>query len=339
MKTKKILLVGGGTGGHLFPLQNLTQSLLRENCEVHILVSDSLLDRKILADNFDVEHLHFHYLKTGKIRRYFSWQNFKDFFQIFRAIFWCRELLKTHQFDRIFLKGGFVGFPLLISAKLFFPRFKGKIFSHESDISPGALTKFATRFSDQVFYSFGEESYPLFYSSKSLITKPQTVLPQILVLGGSQGAQFINDLIIKCQDKLLSKYKVIIISGINKKINLQHKNFQQFEFLEASELAKKIKESDLVLSRGGANSLFEIIAAQKPSIIIPLPSAARNHQMKNAQYFETKNLVKVLEQNNYTKDQLLPLIETTLQDKPLKDDLAKSNIQNKAEEIAKIILK
>lgn len=334
---KKILLIGGGTGGHIYPLKNLAEALLKKNFQVHILVSDSELDRKILNENFDSQKIHFHFLKTGKIRRYLSFQNIKDSFQILKAIFWCRKFIKIHKFDYLFFKGGFVGFPILVASKFFFPRFSGKIFSHESDISAGLLTRFSSYFADKIFYSFGKNSYPLFFSTNEFSQIKKTKTPQILIFGGSQGANFINDLILQLSSTLLEKYKLLLVTGLNKSIFLPHKNFEQFELLKAANLSKKIQESDLIISRGGANSLFEILEQKKKSIIIPLPSSARNHQMENAQYFEKQNLVKILKQNTQTSKKLIPLIQSVLQDELMQEKLRKSNIKNQAKKIAEAI--
>lgn len=122
-----------------------------------------------------------------------------------------------------------------------------------------------------------------------------------------------------------------------KKINFKHKNFQQFEFLPAETLGQKIKGSDLVIARAGG-SVFEIFEAKKPSIIIPLPSSARNHQYINAKYLEEKNLIKLLEQNVEASAKLVKLIESTILDKEITKSLQREGIKNNAKEIAEIIL-
>ncbi len=352
--TKKVLLIGGGTGGHIFPLRNLVDELVKKGAHVEMVVSDSVLDHKIVAENFT--DLPVHFFRAGKIRRYLSWKNFKDAFLIIGSCWNALKLLKKIKPDVVFFKGGFVGFPFLVATKALFG-FKGKIYSHESDISAGVLTKLASKFSTQTFQSFGEESMPLFYSPKienlqSKIENSSSPLSplqnaggqstsgnKIFIFGGSQGAGFLNDMTKKCHDKLLQNYVITLVSGVGKKTNICHDNFTEYEFLPASELAQKMHESDLVIARGGANSLFEIVSAKLPSIIIPLPSVARNHQLLNAQYFAEKNLCRVLEEKNITPETFIRAIEHTLADKTLRESLSQSTISNKAKEIAEILFR
>jgi UDP-N-acetylglucosamine--N-acetylmuramyl-(pentapeptide) pyrophosphoryl-undecaprenol N-acetylglucosamine transferase len=228
------------------------------------------------------------------------------------------------------------------------------------------MTKIASRFAQQTFHSFGPEPMPLFYSPKiengkwkmensssfvirnSSLTPPPPPLSEnagdqsgsgnkILVFGGSQGAQFLNEMTMECHDKLLTKYKVTLVTGVGKKTNLCHDNLTEYEFLPTAKLAQKIHQSDLVIARGGANSLFEIISSKTPSIIIPLPSVARNHQLLNAQYFVKRNLCVLLEEKETNPETFLKTIEQTLQNEELKKALQNSDIKNKAAEIAQIL--
>ncbi len=360
---KKILLIGGGTGGHIFRLRNLVDELKNKNADVALIVSENDLGRKIIAENFT--DLPVHFFRTGKIRRYLSWNNLRDIFRIIGSCWTARTLLKEINPDVIFFKGGFVGFPFLVAIKIFRCT-SAKIFSHESDISVGIMTKLASRFAQQTFHSFGDNPMPLFYSSKiengklkmgnsssfvirnSSLTPPTPPLSQntgvqsvsgnkILVFGGSQGAQFLNEMTTKCHDKLLTKHKITLVTGIGKKTNLCHDNFTEYEFLPAKDLSQKIQEADLIIARGGANSLFEIIASKTPCIIIPLPSVARNHQFLNAQYFAEKNLCVLLEEKDTNPETFLETIAETLSDEELKKSLRDSKIENKAKEIAEIL--
>ena len=172
---------------------------------------------------------------------------------------------------------------------------------------------------------------------------PQSSFPKreekknILIFGGSQGAQFINETFLANAAPLCGKYHITLISGLGKEINFQHKHFQQFPLLPVKELSEKIQSSDLIISRA-SSALFEIIAAKKPSIIIPLPSAAQNHQVKNAQYFKKKGLCKMLLQNKQMKDVFMKTIQETLNDSEIQANLEHSEIKNCAKEIAEKIL-
>ncbi len=335
---KKILFIGGGTGGHILPLLNLIEKCLEKNAKISFILAEQKLDREIFKKNFKNLDIKPIFLKTGKIRRYFSWQNFKDFFRIFGAIFQARKILKTEKPDVIFFKGGFVCFPVLIASKFLFPKFKGKIYLHESDSTISNLGKFISKFTDKTFSNFGSSPLRLFYSLPH--TKNRTkksLLPHIFIFGGSQGAVFINQLINQNAQKLCRKYKITLICGKNKRINFIHQNFEQYELLSANNFANKLNSTDLVISRGSA-SLFQILSLKKPSIIIPLPSSARNHQYLNTQYFEKKGLVKMLEQNEKSSQKLILLIEETLSNQELKKSLKQTKIENNANKIADIIL-
>ncbi len=335
----KVLLVGGGTGGHILPLKNLSDELKALGAKVEIVVADQPLDRRVIEENFDSVSVHF--LKSGKIRRYFSFQNFIDIFVILKSVFISRRLLKRVNPDVIFFKGGFVGFPLLISAK-YLMRFKGNIYSHESDAVSGMMTRISKKHADATFSSFGVPSMPLFYSPSLRVDSPSLRCggerKNILIFGASQGAQFLNELFAQNAEVLCDKYFVTLISGAGKEINFFHKNFEQFSFLSASGLFQKIQEADLIVSRAGSSSLFEIITAKKPGIIIPLPSAAQNHQQKNVEYFVKLNLCILLPQSPKAKNVFVELIDKTLNDLMLKEALRKSCIKNKAREIAERIM-
>jgi UDP-N-acetylglucosamine--N-acetylmuramyl-(pentapeptide) pyrophosphoryl-undecaprenol N-acetylglucosamine transferase len=346
--SKKVLLIGGGTGGHVFPLRNLVDELIKKGASVEIVVADQVLDRKIVKENFSDVSVSF--LKTGKIRRYISWKNFIDIFHIIKSIKVAFKILKRIHPDIIFFKGGFVGFPFWM-ALTFCMKFHGKIYTHESDISPGILTKLVKKRAKIHFESFSKKNpMPLFFvsqnkklSSHSLsppleISSKGTHTKHILVFGGSQGSCFLNEMIFSLHKKLLEKYHITLISGVGKKIKLHHPNFSQYEFISAYNLSQKISTSSLIIARGGANSLFEIIAAKKPSIIIPLPSVARNHQMLNARFFENQNLCAVLPEKNDTIHILPQKIEFVFQDKKMRQSLSQSNIKNSAGIIAEKII-
>jgi UDP-N-acetylglucosamine--N-acetylmuramyl-(pentapeptide) pyrophosphoryl-undecaprenol N-acetylglucosamine transferase len=337
MKKTKIFLIGGGTGGHILPLRNLADVLKLRSVDIKLIVADSPLDRKIVAKNFlDIETIFF---RTGKIRRYFSWQNFVDFFIILKSIFVARKIIKNEKPDILFFKGGFVGFPFLVAVR-FLLRFQGKIFAHESDILLGRLTNLLQKYADKTFANFDEENpMPLFYAPNEVeCGSKKGDLPKLLILGGSQGAQFLNEIFLFNAEKLCEKYFITCLSGLGKLVNFSNKNFEQFEFLSAAILAQKIHESDLLITRAGANSLFEIVAAKKSAIAIPLPSAAQNHQFLNAEFFAKKNLLRILLQNEDTKNKLCTEIELTLKNNKLKNNLLKSEIKNRAIEIADEIL-
>jgi len=332
----KILLIGGGTGGHILPLAPLVRELRAKKEEVALIVADAPLDRALAEQNF--KDIPVHFFHADKIRRYLSWKNILAPFAILVSLHRASALLKEIQPDAIFFKGGFVGFPFLVAARLKFRDIT--LFSHESDISAGALTKLAKKWCHHTFESFGTPPAPLYFSPEEKVSddagSPKTDKPQLLVLGGSLGAQWVNNEVEKSCHDICNKFDTLIITGRNKKIGCNEKNFRQVELLPAKELAKELRNADIVLSRAGANSLFEIIAAKKPSVIVPLPSAARDHQRKNAEWFEKQGLCHVLEQDS--KENLLDTLLKAQNDDVMTSNLKKSTIRNSAKEITETIL-
>ncbi len=333
----KILLIGGGTGGHILPLRNLADELLKRNVHVELVVADQPIDRQIIAENFT--DLPVHFFKVGKIRRYASLRNFLDFFSIIRSFWTAQKMLENIKPDALFFKGGFVGFSFWVAAK-FLVKFHGKMFVHESDISSGATTKFVAKSAHTVFRNFGKNATPLFFTPPLERSAQESASgkKKLLIMGGSQGAEFLNKVFLECHDKILQEFSVFLVSGPGKKISIRHDNFEQAEFLPALDLARRIQAADVIISRAGANSLLEIIAARKPSIIIPLPSSARNHQVENAQYFSQKNLCHFLSQDEATPKTLLSLLRSILQDKKMRAALEKEDLKNAAGKIAEKIL-
>jgi UDP-N-acetylglucosamine--N-acetylmuramyl-(pentapeptide) pyrophosphoryl-undecaprenol N-acetylglucosamine transferase len=331
----KILLIGGGTGGHILPLAPLVRELRARKAEVELIVADAPLDRALAEQNF--KNTSVHYFQAEKIRRYLSWKNFLAPFTILASIRRAHKVLKEIQPDAIFFKGGFVGFPFLVAARLKFRAIT--LFSHESDISAGVLTKLAKRFCHHTFESFGTPPRPLYFSpdGKNIPTASPKKSDKLnlLVLGGSLGAQRINKQVENNCHDICRSFNVLAITGRNKKITCNDENFRQTELLPAAELAKELQNSDIVLSRAGANSLFEIIAAKKPSVIVPLPSAARDHQQENAKWFAKKGLCYVLEQSS--KENLLEVLIKTQNDNVMTKKLEESSLENSAHEIAKTI--
>lgn len=339
MTQKTILLVGGGTGGHLFPLYPLAKILQQKEFEVHLIVNNSALDKKIINDKFlDIPTLKIHFLKTYKIDYHLSFRNLIAPFKILESLLKTKKLLKKIKPQVVFFKGGFVGFPVLIALK-YLSRYSGKIYVHDSDITPGILTKFIGKNADQVFSNFGKNSTPLFYWPAELnrVRTAESGL-KILVFGGSQGSQFLNHLIVQNLDSLTKNYQITLVSGSKNEIKTPHANFEVYNFMPQDNLIKALHEADLVICRSGA-SLFQVLAAHTKCIAVPLPASARNHQLHNAQYFSDKNLCYLLKQNSQTHDQLPLLIEKILADKKLTKTLENYQGLPQVEKIVNIITK
>ena len=326
----KILFTGGGTGGHIFPIVAISREIRKicpkEKIEFFYIGPRDDFGEILLSQ----EGIKVKTILAGKIRRYFD---FKSFFEnlidifikiplgIFQAFFYLFFLAP----DLIFSKGGFGSIPAVLSGKLL----GVPIFLHESDAIPGMANRFLARFSLEIFVSFPKTPY--FLEEKMiLVGNPirQEILggegkeaktffklsggkPVILILGGSQGAQRINDKILEILPEILKDFELIHQCGeknyeeviAEEKITITkdlEKYYHLFPFLKEEELKKACAICDLIVSRAGAGTIFEIAALGKPSILIPLPEAAQNHQLKNAYSFAAGGAALILEEENFT---------------------------------------
>jgi len=326
----KILFTGGGTGGHIFPIVAISREIRKicpkEKIEFFYIGPRDDFGEILLSQ----EGIKVKTILAGKIRRYFD---FKSFFEnlidifikiplgIFQAFFYLFFLAP----DLIFSKGGFGSIPAVLSGKLL----GVPIFLHESDAIPGMANRFLARFSLEIFVSFPKTLY--FPEEKMiLVGNPirREILegskeeakeyfklvggkPLVLILGGSQGAQRINDKILEILPEILKNFELIHQGGEKNFSQVKEeakvmivKNFEKyyhlFPFLKEEELKMAYAACDLIVSRAGAGTIFEIAALGKPAILIPLPEAAQDHQLKNAYTFAETGATKVLEEKNFT---------------------------------------
>lgn len=333
---KKILFIGGGSGGHIMPLIPLMKEL--KDHELFFVGADQSLDKNI-AEKFVPNLVSTSFIRTGKLRRYCDIENIIDVFRTLKAIGKAHTFLSEKKPEVLFMKGGYVGVPFILANFIF--RHHIPVITHESDLTSGLANKIASRFAKKNIGNFTQPPYPLFFTTDKNPVNPYTTeKTKLLVISGSLGGSSVNTIIEQNLEKLLKYFHVTIITGKGKKIKTHHKNLEQHEFLPPEKLANYLHFCNAVVSRGGSNSLLEIIAAKKPSLIIPLPGeASRGDQYLNAKHFQDQNLCKILEQKDAQKSDLLQAINEVLEDKKLKDSLEKSKITLKAKEIAEMILK
>ncbi|MDP2967451.1 MAG: UDP-N-acetylglucosamine--N-acetylmuramyl-(pentapeptide) pyrophosphoryl-undecaprenol N-acetylglucosamine transferase [bacterium] len=342
----KILFTGGGTGGHVVPIIAIVREIkkiyLEKDLQFFFLGPKDEVSSTLLSQ----EGIKVKTILAGKIRRYISgeafFQNLIDIcikipIGILQSFFYIFFLSP----DLIFSKGGFGSIPGVLAGKLLFV----PIFLHESDTTPGFANKFLRGFALEIFASFPktecfslkklilvgnpirrellkgskEEAKSLFKlnsrakaegKEEDLSSSP-LVKPVILILGGSQGAQRINDEILEILPRLLENFEVIHQCGKNNYATIKaelkliiNKDLEPFyhlyPFLKESELRQAYAAADLIVSRAGSGSIFEIAAVGKPSVLIPLSESAQNHQVKNAYTYQESGACLVMEENNFT---------------------------------------
>lgn len=313
-----IVLTGGGSAGHVTPNLALVPHLSQRGFEVHYIGTADGIERQLVKD------LPYHEIEAGKLRRYLSKSNISDFFKIFRGYKQAKAILREISPKLVFAKGGFVSVPVVYAAA----KLKIPVVLHESDYTPGLANKLCTRKAQKICLSFDT---PQSRSEKSVFTGSPVrdgllsgersagldILgftgekPVLLIMGGSLGAQAINDAVDDCIDRLTESYDVVHLRGrghLNKELDGKP-GYVQYEYVE-EQLKDIFAATDLALSRAGANAIFEYLALKIPSLLVPLPlSASRGDQILNAGYFEKNGYALVLEQEKLSAQTLLDQLE------------------------------
>lgn len=325
---KRIVLTGGGTAGHVSPHLGLIPRLRQAGYELHYIGRASGIEFDIIHA---IDGVQYHSVSAGKLRRYFSLTNLTDVFRVLRGIWQSYWLIRKIKPDVCFSKGGFVSIPVVIAAHMNHV----PTVCHESDMTPGLANRIAARFADTVATTFPECAAclkgkgvmtgtplreDLFNGSREKGLKLAGFdgkKPVLLVTGGSQGAQAVNQALRGCLDRLLPAMDILHLCGkgnLDASLN-HHTGYRQFEYLQG-EWPDALAAADLVLSRAGANTLSELLALKKPMLLVPYPlSASRGDQIKNAASFETQGFARVLPQETMTPDTLCSAIGQLLLEK------------------------
>ncbi len=370
----KILLTGGGSGGHFYPIIAIAEELNTLTKENRILrpelfyMSTENYNEGLLYENGII----FKKVSTGKIRRSFSVQNIiKNFFDLFKT-FWgaIKALVTIFNIypDVIFGKGGYASFPALLVARILgIP-----VVIHESDTEPGKVNAWAGKFAKKIAVSY-PESAKFFPAEKTAYTgnpvrkellEPLSVgareflhlepeIPVIFILGGSQGAQHINEAIMSILPDLVLKYQIIHQTG-KKNIGVikqtaeivlnksQHKDrYKPFDYLNVLSMRMAAGIASIVISRAGS-TIFEIASWGIPSIIIPIPEKTSHDQKTNAYSYAGTGACEVIEEKNLTGHILISEIDRLMNNKEelrkMSEAAKKFSRRDSAKLIAKEIL-
>ena len=312
---KKICLVGGGSAGHVFPALAISSRLLEKDWEIEFIGSRSGLERRLLASS----PLTVREIFSGKLRRYWSFRNFSDVFLVIIGFLQSLFLLWRFRPHVLFSKGGFVSVPVVYAAALL----RIPTIAHESDYSPGLANRLAAPFLKAFCVTFSDTRLAWFrkrlvHTGNPVRTEFLSADPKrgkafigknagniLLILGGSQGSETINKIVRESLEELSHHFLVVHICGPGKKVESNLENYVQFEFVR-KEMADLLAAADLVVSRAGSNSLFEIIAMKKPNILVPLGlSSSRGDQILNARYAKEKGWSSVITEESLTSETFL----------------------------------
>lgn len=350
----RILLTGGGTGGHITPLIAVareTKKICQENgLEIpkFFFMGPSGFSEELLTK----ENIPVNVILAGKMRRYFSFKNFLDIFKVPAGLLQAIVKVFFIMPDVVFSKGGYGSVPVVLASRFF----KIPVLLHESDAVPGLANRFLSKYSQKIAISFtaAEKFFP---SAKIAITgnpirdtltkgNPEDAKKifglsgdkrTIFIFCGSQGARPINDLIISTITDLLEKFELVWQTGIEN-YGLVAKQIKEIfneipkachlaAFLDEEQIAAAFAAATLIVSRAGAANIFEIAACGKPSILIPLPNSASDHQRENAFEYAKYGAADIMEQTNLTPHVFTGEISRLINDKELlqkMSDCAKS---------------
>jgi UDP-N-acetylglucosamine--N-acetylmuramyl-(pentapeptide) pyrophosphoryl-undecaprenol N-acetylglucosamine transferase len=316
--SKRILFTGGGTAGHVTVNLALIPHFLREGWEVEYIGSENGIEKQLVSG---LNQVRYHAISTGKLRRYFDWNNFKDPFRVLKGIFQAYRIIRRQKPQLIFSKGGFVSVPVVVGGWLN----RVPVIIHESDLTPGLANKLAIPFATKVITTFPETTR-YFKSDKAeyvgavireelkngnrerglAICQFTGNKPVLLIMGGSLGAKRINEMVRENLVSLLEQFQIAHICGKGQvDESLQFQGYKQFEYV-SDELPDIMNMADLVISRAGSNSIFEFLALRKPMLLIPLSKAAsRGDQILNAESFKKMGYCDVLQEEEMTSENFL----------------------------------
>lgn len=347
---KKIVLTGGGTAGHVTPNIALLPGLQELGYEVHYIGSYEGIESRLIAD-FDIPY---YGISTGKFRRYLDPKNFSDPFRVIKGYTEARRILKELKPDIVFSKGGYVSVPVVRAAA----SLKIPCIIHESDMTPGLANKLCIPVARKVCCNFPETMQYLPKDKAVLTGSPireelskgnkiaaldlcgfDANTPVIMVIGGSLGAANVNKAVRDALPELLKDFQVVHICGKDKIDNmlLTTKGYKQFEYVKA-ELKDIFAMADVVISRAGANAICELLALQKPNLLIPLMAGSRGDQILNAKSFESQGYSKVLMEDDITTQLLVDSVhELYFNKKIFIDAMSNSHQKNSIKSILNLI--
>ena len=354
--------------GHFYPLIAIAEKLIEQAEKEKVIdfklyyMSDKPHDKRMLFEN----KINFVQVPSGKMRLYFSIRNFFDLFKIVAGAFMGIIIMFFIYPDVVISKGGYAAFPAVFAARFL----RIPIIVHESDSYPGRLNIWTAKFAEKVAVSWPEASEYLPKEKTALTGQPirrsilrgdpngahdyfklSTNLPVILVLGGSQGSEKINNIIVDILPKVLAKYQIIHQTGINNheevmsrakflmENNSDFSRYKALPFLNNLDTRMAAGCANIIISRAGS-AIFEIASWGIPSIIIPITNSNGDHQRKNAYNYARAGGCQVMEEGNLTANVLLSEIDRIINDKDKLNKMSQSALafanHDAAEKIAQV---
>ncbi len=318
---KHIILTGGGTAGHVTPNIALIPRLKELDYKISYIGSYNGMEKDL------IEQLGIPYygISSGKLRRYVDLKNLTDPFRVVKGYFEASALMKKLKPDVVFSKGGFVTVPVVKAAAAR----QIPVLIHESDMTPGLANRLSIPSATKVCCNFPETVASLPAEKAVLTGTPIRAellngsaeagrsfcgfteeKPVLMIIGGSLGAQAVNECVRKILPELLKEFQVVHLCGKDKLDTslLDTPGYRQYEYIK-EELPDLFAMADIVISRAGANAICELLALKKPNLLIPLSArASRGDQILNAHSFEKQGFSVVMEEEQITNESLLGAI-------------------------------
>ena len=319
----RLLIVAGGTGGHIYPGIAVAQAAQKKDPQVEIVFIGSLegLEKDIISQQgFNLE-----FIKARALLRKLSYKAISAPFVSLQGFFQALAKLKQFKPNVVVSTGGYVSLPVISAAYIL----RIPIIILEQNTLPGIVNRLAARFAKKVFLSFPESKK---YLKGEVIGNPvraeilaaEVVSARqklglaagkkvVLVMGGSQGSKKINEVVLSSLDKLSDSVQVVHIIGNRDfgwlKRHVEGKNMPDYHPLPyLDQIADALAAADLVVSRAGATAIFEFLARGLPMILIPFPYAANNHQQVNAEAIEAQGGAVVVKEADFTPEKFIALL-------------------------------
>lgn len=346
-----IVFTGGGSSGHVVPNLALIAHCRKLGWEVHYIGSYNGIESRLIKN----EGISYHRITAGKLRRYFSFRTLASPLLTLWGTIGAIAILLRIRPDVVFSKGGFVAFPVVLAAWLL----RIPVLCHESDLSPGLANRLCYPFAKRICTTFAHSRKYFKHFSKCLHTGTPIrgalyegqrdagiaycqftrALPVLMVMGGGAGSAALNQALRVHLTTLLERFNIIHICGEGKydPSLASTEGYAQFEYV-TQEMADLYACADIVLSRAGANSLYELLALQKPHVLVPLTMAvSRGDQIENAAFFQAAGLSVVIEEPNLADEIVSTLDKVFQQLDHYRNKIAQYPLPNANEMITQLI--
>lgn len=333
---KKIVLTGGGTAGHIYPALALVPYL--NDYEIHYIGSNNM-EKEILKN---YKSIIYHEIPSVKLIRKFTLKNFLIPFKLYNSISKSKKILREINPNIIFSKGGFVSVPVVFAGK----SLKIPIVSHESDLSMGLANKLILKKCDVMCTTFikttniskkciftGQPIRQEILNSNSQIYRKNffSNKPILLVIGGSQGAKFLNEIVRKNLKEILKRFNVIHLTGKNNLSKVKDESLIELEY--SNNISELYSSCDFALSRAGSGVINELLALKKPMLLIPLSKkCSRGDQIENAKYFKDLGYADLLLEDEYTDKKLVENLDNLIKNRAYYVNNMRNSQANKANE-------